>query len=89
MKKLIVLTLAFILALPILTYAGDVRVRGYWSDRNGDGVKEYTQPYHRTTPDNNLYNNYSSQGQTNPWTGQRGTVNPNINPNPLHQPRYR
>ena len=45
--------------------------RGYM--RN-DGT--YVQPYHRTAPDSNPWNNYSTQGNVNPYTGQRGTVNP-------------
>lgn len=51
--------------------AGDVYVNGYTRQ---DGT--YVQPHHRTTPDNSLLNNYSTQGNTNPYTGQQGTVNP-------------
>ncbi|MGE3064993.1 MAG: hypothetical protein AB7K67_05380 [Hyphomicrobiaceae bacterium] len=49
----------------------DSYVRGY--TRN-DG--QYVEPYHRTNPDNNRFNNYSTQGNVNPYTGQAGTVNP-------------
>ena len=48
--------------------AGDQSVRGYYRQ---DGT--YVAPYHRTTPNNNLSDNYSSQGNSNPWTGQRGS----------------
>jgi hypothetical protein len=27
-------------------------------------------------PDHDPFNNYSTQGNINPWTGERGTVNP-------------
>jgi hypothetical protein len=80
MKKLILIVL-MILAIPSLLLASDVRVNGYWRDSNGDGVKDtYVQPYHRTAPDHNLYNNYSTQGNINPYTSQQGTVDPYNNP---------
>lgn len=50
----------------------DTTVSGYYR-KNGT----YVEPYHRTAPDNNPYNNYSTQGNVNPYTGQPGTVNPN------------
>jgi hypothetical protein len=36
----------------------------------------YVQGHHRSAPDGNPYNNYSAQGNVNPYTGQAGTVNP-------------
>jgi len=77
MKKLIVLTLAFILVVPILTFASDVYVHGYWKDTNHDGVKDtYVQPYHRTSPDNTIRNNYDYPGNYNPNSGQITPGNP-------------
>lgn len=52
-------------------WAGDTFVHGYMR-QNGT----YVQPYMRTAPDNSLFNNYSTQGNINPYTGQMGTVNP-------------
>lgn len=76
MKKLIVFVL-LMLAMSALVMASDVNVRGHWRDTNRDGIKDtYVQPYHRTAPDNNIFNNYSTQGNINPYTGQPGTVNP-------------
>ena len=51
----------------------------------------YVQPHHRTAPDNNRLNNYSTQGNVNPYTGQMGTVNPYTQPqaNPYGQQRKR
>jgi hypothetical protein len=67
MKKLIVLM--------ILLFAGaaiaDEYVNGY-NRNNGTHVDSY----HRTSPDNSMYNNYSTQGNTNPYTGSQGTVSP-------------
>lgn len=33
----------------------------------------YVQPHYRTAPDNRLHNNWSAEGNVNPYTGQRGT----------------
>ncbi len=51
--------------------AKDVYVDGYFTNRG-----TYVQPHHRSTPDNNPYNNYSSNGDTNPCTGKMGTESP-------------
>lgn len=40
--------------------------------RNGT----YVQGHMQTNPDGNLMNNWSTQGNMNPYTGQMGTVNP-------------
>ena len=60
-------------------FAGDLYVQGYTRQ---DGT--YVQPHHRSSPDNTIQNNYSTQGNTNPYTGQQGTVNPY----PPQQPMY-
>ncbi len=79
MKKIIVFTLAIILALPILTFAG--QVRGYWRDSDGDGYKEkYVQPYQRSNPDRYESNNYGYPGNLNPNTGRITEGNPYSNP---------
>lgn len=36
----------------------------------------------RSAPDSSRLNNYSTQGNTNPYTGQQGTVNPYQPANP-------
>ncbi len=50
-----------------LVYA-DVRVNGY---TRSDGT--YVAPYTRSSPDSTRNNNYSTQGNVNPYTGQMGT----------------
>lgn len=47
------------------------QVRGY---TRSDGT--YVAPHYRSVPDGNKFNNYSTQGNVNPYTGQQGTVNP-------------
>ncbi|GJH17635.1 hypothetical protein CBA19CS22_13855 [Caballeronia novacaledonica] len=53
------------------SYGSDQQVSGY-TRSNGT----YVEPYHRSAPDNTMYNNYSSQGNVNPYTGQAGHVQP-------------
>lgn len=36
----------------------------------------YVAPHYQSGPDRNPYNNYSSQGNSNPYTGQQGTRDP-------------
>ena len=36
----------------------------------------YVQPHYRTSPNSTLIDNYSTQGNVNPYTGRAGTVNP-------------
>lgn len=69
-KLIIATTVAAMFVGP--AFAGDTYVHGYMRK---DGT--YVQGYHRTTPDSNPYNNYSTKGNVNPWTGQPGTVDPN------------
>lgn len=47
---------------------GTVSVHGYVT-KNGT----YVAPYHRTAPDSTKLNNWSTQGNVNPYTGQPGT----------------
>jgi hypothetical protein len=48
-------------------YGSDQQTSGY-TRSNGTVV----QGYHHTAPDSNPYNNYSSQGNVNPYTGAVG-----------------
>lgn len=55
-----------LLALSLSTSA-DQWVRGY-TRQNGT----YVAPYMRSEPDGYKANNYSTRGNTNPYTGERG-----------------
>ncbi len=57
------------------SFAGDVYVRGHYRS-NGT----YVQPHYRTAPDSNPWNNYSSKGNVNPYTGNGGYKNPYSSP---------
>ncbi len=49
----------------------DQSVNGYFRSNGA-----YVQPHQRTSPNSTLFDNYSSQGNYNPYTGKAGTVNP-------------
>ena len=68
------------------------RVRGYFRK---DGT--YVAPHYRSAPDGNFWNNWSTKGNVNPYTGKPGTKvsppgsshfrsNPNISGGSLSQP---
>lgn len=44
------------------------RVKGYTTKKG-----TYVAPYRRTKADRTQRNNYSTKGNTNPWTGAKGT----------------
>ena len=46
-------------------------VRGYYRS-NGT----YVQGHHRSARDGNVYNNWTTKGNTNPYTGKEGTREP-------------
>jgi hypothetical protein len=60
-------------------FAGDVWVNGY---TRKDGT--YVPGHHRSAPDSNPWNNYSTRGNINPYTGKSGYVDPykSYSPNP-------
>lgn len=63
-----ILAIALALATAPMALAQDsVFVRGYY---RSDGV--YVRPHYRTRPDGNFWNNWSSYGNINPFTGERG-----------------
>ena len=75
MKKLlatILISLALILSVFSFAEARTVRVKGYYKPSTGS----YVQPYYRTSPNRNKWDNYSTKGNYNPYTGKRGTVSP-------------
>lgn len=64
--------LAFGLLAAINSQAiADTYVNGHFRQ---DGT--YVQPHYRTNPDSTRLNNYGTQGNFNPHTGQQGTANP-------------
>lgn len=89
MKKLAAATVVLALC-GMAEAAQQVQVDGHF---RRDGT--YVPPHYRTAPDSSRQNNWSSQGNVNPHTGERGTVNPYAPQMPSYpsfpvyqQPRY-
>ncbi len=53
----------------------DEYVRGY-TTKNGT----YVAPYYRSSPNGTTLDNYSTKGNTNPYTGQPGYKDPYVTP---------
>ena len=51
--------------------AKDTYVNGYYRS-NGT----YVAPHYRSSPNSSTWDNYSTRGNTNPYTGQRGSTDP-------------
>lgn len=71
MKKIFLVGILGFLISGDASAQGVEQVNGYYR-QNGT----YVQPYMKTIPDGNPYNNFSTQGNVNPYTGAVGTVNP-------------
>lgn len=65
------LVIGFIVCLTVAipAFAGNVYVKGY---TRKEGT--YVQTHYRTAPDSKRDNNWSTQGNVNPYTGKAGTV---------------
>lgn len=66
--------LLFLLVMCATTVFADEYVSGY---TRSDGT--YVAPHYRSSSDNSYNNNYSTRGNINPYTGQRGTNSPTYN----------
>ncbi len=72
MKKLF---LALVLLIGILSFSASAearttRVRGYYKPSTGS----YVAPYYKTAPNRSKFDNFSTKGNYNPYTGKKGTV---------------
>jgi hypothetical protein len=48
----------------------------------------YVQPHFRSSPNSYKFDNYSSQGNSNPYTGQRGYKSNELSPPELDSSKY-
>ena len=74
MKKLL-LVLALLIGVMSFSASADARttrVRGYYKPSTGS----YVAPHYKTTPNRSKFDNFSTKGNYNPYTGKKGTVNP-------------
>ena len=76
MRKNVSSILSLLLLLSVFVWdslgaakSGSVSVRGYVT-KNGT----YVAPHYRSAPDGNFYNNWSTKGNVNPYTGEAGTL---------------
>ena len=75
MKKLIASICAgVVMAFAGVVYAGDTYVQGYTKK---DGT--YVQGHYRSSPNSTSTDNWSTKGNTNPYTGKAGTKSPTDN----------
>lgn len=74
MKKLLLLLvlLVGVLSFSASAEARTIRVKGYYKPSTG----RYVAPHYKTTPNRTKFDNFSTKGNYNPYSGKRGTVNP-------------
>jgi hypothetical protein len=74
MKKLLFALIAFSLAFAPCLIAADASAKGVkgYTKKNGT----YVAPHQRTAPNKTKADNYSTKGNTNPYTGKKGTKKP-------------
>lgn len=81
MKKVVLLAFT-VIALSGQNALASEYVHGY---TRHDGT--YVQPHYRSDSNGSAYDNYSTRGNSNPYTGERGYVDPyNSNLNRSHSP---
>jgi hypothetical protein len=67
MKKFIAILTILIFSMGIADAA--TRVRGHYNRKSGT----YISSHYRSKSDGRKYNNYSTRGNTNPYTGKHGS----------------
>lgn len=75
MKKVlstILISLVLLLGVSFSAEAKTARVRGYIKPSTG----RYVAPHFKTSPNSTKWDNFSTKGNTNPFTGKKGYVNP-------------
>lgn len=76
MKKLLSIFLivaGLLFIAPLISNEADAatRIKGY-TKKNG----AYVQPHFRSSPNRSKFDNWSTKGNYNPYTGKKGTVSP-------------
>jgi hypothetical protein len=80
MRPILSILLGVAVATPAIAQTSH-EVRGY---TRKDGT--YVAPHYQTNPDNSRLNNWSTRGNTNPYTGKPGTIDPYARANPSTAP---
>lgn len=68
MKKVVVLILMFSFLFVSSSYAKTVKVKGSYTKKG-----TYKQSHYRTSSNKSKADNWSTKGNTNPYTGKKGT----------------
>lgn len=76
------------LILAAALFAGAAVARDVYVQPHTRSDGTYVQGHFRTAPDSTPFNNYSTQGNVNPYTAQPGTVNPYHQQSQPVQPAY-
>lgn len=72
-KTLIIALVSFLVSLGLFSFAeAATRVRGYYKRSNGS----YVQPHYRSSPNSSKFDNWSTKGNINPYSGKRGYNDP-------------
>lgn len=73
-KTLSIFLVSLIMALSVFSFteAKVIRVKPYYKPSIG----KYVQPHYKTSPNKTKFDNYSTKGNYNPYSGKKGTVNP-------------
>jgi len=64
--------ISFMLVLAMPAEAKTVRVKSYYKPSTGS----YVSPSYRTSPNKTKFDNYSTKGNYNPYSGKKGTKSP-------------
>ncbi len=74
MKKTLIISLAIVIygVMFVSSASAATRVRGYVRKSTGT----FVQSHYKSTRDSSRYNNYSTKGNYNPYTGKKGYVSP-------------
>ena len=74
MKKyfLTLILFAGLMSFSTSVEARTTRVNGYYKPSTG----RYVAPHYKTTPNRTKFDNFSTTGNYNPYSGKKGTVNP-------------
>ena len=70
--KMLLAIISLMLALTADSAFAQVHVRGHINSRTGT----YIMPHYRTAPDHFRFNNWSTRGNYNLFTGKRGSADP-------------
>ena len=68
--KLMLISVVVVLSFAATANAAKL-TSGYYK-KNGT----YVAPHYKTAPDSSRYNNFSTKGNTNPYTGKKGYKSP-------------